>query len=92
MALAKGQGEHRFMTDDEAKAVCAGQPQGAITPRREPVAWVLWRGWIMDGSGSAEIMRVYTDQARADEDFALFKDVCDMGWKYHLTGVPRFWP
>jgi hypothetical protein len=80
------------MTKDESYLrnlmIADGQPQGATTPRPEPVAWVLWRCWH-DGSGDPEVLRVYTDKARADEDFALFGDV-SAGRKYQLTEVPWF--
>lgn len=62
-----------------------------LAPRSVPIAWVLWRWWH-DGSSDPEVLRVYTDKARADEDFELFRDVLDVGRKYALTEAPWFGP
>ena len=45
-------------------------------------AWVLWYDYGEHESG-AEIVRVYLDETRAREDFALVEH--SMGNRYHLT-------
>jgi hypothetical protein len=51
--------------------------------------WVLLKHAESDGSGKAEVLRVYVNQDRANEDFDLISNSGSV-WKYELIDTTMY--